>query len=218
MLSTSAVPVFLGHVGQTIFEVFGGYRPEQSFYKDIFWDERVSLENEWTSEMASHLLQFWQQIEWSAPTTDEVGRTGVTWTELAIAFMLDRKVAIPTRIPLTNIMTYDINQLRNSGHGFFHVPKSLFWLAQWVNKATDGILFDELQRGRATSLQKMGSTNQGRGFIFRPSFPKQMEVARVLERYHLQHGRFAGLTLWPLMEETEDGNEIFWTNLQTVGN
>ena len=145
--------------------------------------------------MAAHLLQFWQDIERSTPSRDEVGKSGVTWTELALAFMLDRQVAIPTRIPNSGCMTHDISQLRNGGYGFFHMPKSFFWLAQCVNKALGGVLFRGLDRGRTTSLQRMGSTNQGRGFVFRPAFPKQREVIQTLERYFHQHGRFAGLNL-----------------------
>ncbi len=98
--------------------------------------------------MAAHLLQFWQDIERSTPSRDEVGESGVTWTELALALMLDRQVAIPTRIPNSGRMTHDISQLRNGGYGFFHVPKSFFRLAQCVNKALGGALFRGLDRGR----------------------------------------------------------------------
>lgn len=214
---TSAVPVFLGHVGQSIFEVFANYTPEHSFHKEIFWDESVQLDNEWTSEMASHLLQFWQDIDWSEPTRDEVGSSGITWTELALSFMIDRQVAIPTRIPNSGHMQYDINHLRNNGYGFFHVPKSFFWLAQKVNKDLKGILFSGLDRGRTTSLQRMGSTNQGRGFIYRPTFPRQKEVVATLERYFTQHGRYSGVNLWPQIGETESASESFWLNLQKIG-
>lgn len=215
---TSAVPVFLGHVGQSIFEVFANYKPQQFFHKEIFWDEDIPLDNEWTNEMSSHLLQFWQDIEWSSPTRDEVGRSGITWTELALSFMFDRQVAIPTRIPNTGHMTFDINQLRNNGYGFFHVPKSFFWLAQKVNKDLNGALFSGLERGQTCSLQRMGSTNQGRGFVYRPGFPMQQQVASTMERYFSMHGRFSGVNLWPQIGETESDNEFFWANLQIIGN
>ena len=81
----------------------------------------------------------------------------------------------------------------------------------------NGALFSGLERGQTCSLQRLGST-KGRGFVYRPGFPKQQQVASTMERYFSMPGRFSGVNPWPQIGETESDSEFFWANLQIIGN
>lgn len=90
-------------------------------------------------------------------------------------------------------------------------------MVQKINRALNGQLFEGLARGQVRSLQKLGSTNQVRVFLFRPKVPKQDQVIRLLEKYVREHGRCAGIHIWPKVGFSSCEDEEFWHSLNTIG-
>ena len=199
----------LSQVHKTIWEILGDHRPQFGYHIEVFWPSNVSLETAWTEEIASEVIQWWQDIFWPLPPYNEVTNMGISWCELSLSFLLDRGVTIPTRIPHGQEMLFDLQLVKQSGTGFFHTVKSFYWMCSLLNRRLSGKLFHDLQRGEVTILQKQGSSNRTNGFRVRPLFPKQKEVANVLRKYRAKHGRYGGMTEWP------DLGDSFWSQLFT---
>ena len=212
--STHGMQLFMGKLGRSVFDVMASYEPGNFFYKDVHWEAGVNFDMECTSEFAAEVLQFWNDIQWSHETTDEVGLQGISWSEITLAFLLDRNMSIPTKIPRTQQLTFKLSDVRAGGWGFFHVAKSFFWAVQSINRSLGGKLFVNLKRGKVRSLQKLGSTNQVNGFIHRPRVPQQEQMVRVLESYFKAHGRYAGLHTWPVINVANLEDESFWAGLK----
>ncbi len=215
--TTRGTTMFLGRLGKSIYDVMAEYQPQQTFCQDVFWDSDADLDGPWSREVASEVLQFWNDIQWSEKTTNEIGMQGISWTELTLSFLLDRGYSIPTKIPHTDHWAMSLTEVRSGGWGFFHISKNFFWMVQAINKRLDGQLFRNLERGQVRSLQKLGSTNQVKGFLYRPLVPKQGQVIRILEKYFRAHGRCAGLHIWPIFGQNRIDDEFFWHSLKTAG-
>ena len=215
-LTVQGDQIFMGHLGKSVYEVMAAYTPSDFFHKDIFWESDVGLEMPWTSEILAAILQFWNDVQWSSPTEDEIGKQGISWTELTISFLMDRKISIPTKIPHTKHWAMSLVDVKAGGWGFFHVSKCFFYMCQTINKAVKGRMFEGLHRGQVRSMQKLGGTNHVRGFLFRPGIPQQQRVVKVLETYFKEHGRCGGLHVWPVVGNSGHEDDAFWSGLQTA--
>ena len=96
--------------------------------------------------------------------------------------------------------------LRNNGWAFFHVVKSFFYLARWLDKMLGGAMFNNLEQGTVTSLQKQGAANRHHGIKSRPKLIHQSQVIQEITSFRQAGGRFSGVTEWPF-----DTN--FWLSL-----
>lgn len=207
---------FMGHLGRSVYEVFAAYTPRFFFCKEVSWGTDTDLDFPWTSEVSSAIIQFWNDIQWSCETDDELGLQGISWTELTLSFLLDRNLAIPTKIPHTNHWAMSLVDVKSGGWGFYHVSKCFFYMTRSINKAVHGKLFSDLQRGQVRSMQKLGGTNVVNGFRFRPRFPQQERVIQVLQKYFKSHGRVGGIQDWPMVGNSSHEDEVFWRCLQTA--
>ena len=205
---------FASHLGTSIYDVLGRYTTNNFFQIVVDWPKEVSLISEWTSEVASSLLQFWGELRWPDTPTTELERLGISWTEICLSFLIDRNLGIPTPVPGTGQKLRDLTLLKEGGHGFFLVVKSFYWLSSWLNRQLQGSLFKPLHRGMTKSMQKLGSTNQTNGFLSRPIIPAQPLVIEVIKRYRKNFGRFAGMNSWPEMPINGQFSQSFWYHLQ----
>lgn len=206
--------IFLGQLGRSVHEVMATYTPSDFFYKEVFWEQGVNFDFPWTSETSAAILQFWNDIQWSHETQNEIGLQGISWSELTISFLLDRNISIPVKIPHTNQWTMSLADFKNAGWGFFHVSKAFFYMCRTINNTLHGQLFDGLRRGQVRSMQKLGGTNHVNGFQFRPGIPQQQRVIQILDRYFKSHGRCGGLHVWPVVGNSHQEDAFFWQGLQ----
>ena len=207
---------FLNKLSQTVAETLKQYEVSEGFVIQVDWPHEVQLKSQWTSEVASAFLQFWATLTWPNEAVHETEKLGISWGELCLLFLLDRNLGIPTAIPNTGIKIRDMSQLMEAGCAFYHVIKSFYWMASWLNKALGGKLFEGVTRGMTKALQRQGSTNRVKGFLTRPSHPLQSKVVEIYRRYFQKHGRFGGMVEWPLMPHGDDFDLTFWYHLQVA--
>ena len=207
---------FLNKLSQTVAETLKQYEVSEGFVIQVDWPHEVQLKSQWTSEVASAFLQFWATLTWPNEAVHETEKLGISWGELGLLFLLDRNLGIPTAIPNTGIKIRDMSQLMEAGCAFYHVIKSFYWMASWLNKALGGKLFEGVTRGMTKALQRQGSTNRVKGFLTRPSHPLQSKVVEIYKRYFQKHGRFGGMVEWPLMPHGDDFDLTFWYHLQVA--
>lgn len=177
---------------------------------NLYWPLEISINGPWGEECAFELLQYWNQLKWSDEADNVVNQAGVTWTELALDFLLTRKVHIPTNPPKVGDpkqLERNNNVLRNNGWAFFHVVKSFFYLARWLDKMLGGDMFQNLEQGAVTSLQKQGAVNRHHGIKSRPKLIHQQLVIQEISSFRKNaRGRFSGVTERPF-------DAIFWDTL-----
>ena len=171
--SLQEVEPFPTNLHESISDVLGRYQPNNTFQIRLDWPADTSLQSQWTSEVASALIQFWGDIQWPTSPVTELETMGISWTEICLSFLIDRNLGVPTPRPHTGVKLRDLTVLKEGGHGFYLVVKSFFWLSTWLNKQLHGAMFRSLSRGMTKSMQKQGSTNQVNGFLSRPLLPAQ---------------------------------------------
>ena len=186
------------------------WSPTPCFQFDIHWPLQTSLDSPWGEEIMAEILQWWNSMEWPLTHEGDINRSGITWTEMALDFLQDRRMAIPTRHPYhpDRSLQTDLIKLKNAGLGFFHVIKSFYYMVSWLNRRMEKRLFAGLKRGQVTSLQRQGSTNVHNGLVPRPRMVQQSIVVQTISSYRQNANvRFSGLVQWPWDDD-------FWRGLR----
>ena len=177
------------------------WSPEGTRQFSLYWPEGVDLRGPWGEEVLSAAIQWWNQLRWPISATGPIQTAGITWGELLLDFLLDRRISVPVRNPHSSskTMVRSLYALKHAGVAFFHVVKHFYWMMMWLNKRLQGALLEGLSVGRVTSLQRQGSTNRHHGIRSRPVLTNQNSVILAIEEYRkMAHPqRFSGLTQWP---------------------
>ncbi len=165
--------------GKTFLQSLMEWDPANYLVFDLYWPADTSLRGPWGEQCAFELIQYWNKLKWSDDPSHDINKAGVTWTELALDFLLTQRVHIPTNPPKVGNpkqLERNNNTLRTNGWAFFHLVKSFFYLARWLDKQLDGAMFSRLEQGTVTSLQKQGAVNRHHGFRSRPRLVNQTLV------------------------------------------
>ena len=195
--------------GKSYLQSLTEWDPATYIVFDLYWPAGTSLCGPWGEECAFELIQYWNKLKWSDDSSHEINIAGVTWTELALDFLLTQRVHIPTNPPKIGTPRHlesDNNKLRTNGWAFCHLVKSFFYLARWLDKKLDGAMFQGLEQGTVTSLQKQGASNRHHGIRSRPPLCNQdMVISEVTQQRRHAGGRFSGLK-WPF-------DDSFWSHI-----
>lgn len=132
-----------------------------------------------------------QQLSWPSEMQPNMNDPGVTFMELALSFMMYMGCYLPVRRVKGN-------------EAFYFVPKDAtdakacevtlseqgFLMAYWIhqmNQLRSPPMVPNFRSAGCKSLYRLGTTNQSKGFVCRPSFPTQSEVmqhmASLAQRY-----------------------------------
>ena len=73
-----------------------------------------------------NMIQWWNELCWPMQVTGDIDRAGISWAELTMDFLQNRRMSIPTRHPYSEERSFQPNlyRLKQSGVGFFHVVKN----------------------------------------------------------------------------------------------
>ena len=186
------------------------WNPTPHYSFDIHWPGHVSIQSPWGEEIMAEILQWWNALVWPVHNEGDINRSGISWAELVLDFLQERRIAIPTRHPYSADRTLqtDMLRLKHAGLGFFHVIKNFFYMVSWLNRRLGKRLFAGLKRGQVTSLQRQGSTNVHNGLVPRPRLTHQQIVVQTITSYRqAANVRFSGLVQWPW-------NDEFWQGLR----
>ena len=188
------------------------WNPSPSYQFDVHWPLHLSLDGPWGEEIMVNMIQWWNELCWPMQVTGDIDRAGISWAELTMDFLQNRRMSIPTRHPYSEERSFQPNlyRLKQSGVGFFHVVKNFFYAMSWLNRRLGGTLLEGLRRTKVASLQRQGSTNVHNGLVPRPKLTHQQTVIQAISRYRGQSTvRWSGLQDWPWEDD-------FWISLQTV--
>lgn len=188
------------------------WNPTPSYQFDVHWPLHLSLDGPWGDEIMVNMIQWWNELCWPMQVTGDIDRAGISWAELTMDFLQNRRMSIPTRHPYSEERSFQPNlyRLKQSGVGFFHVVKNFFYAMSWLNRRLGGTLLEGLRRTKVASLQRQGSTNVHNGLVPRPKLTHQQTVIQAISRYRGQSTvRWSGLQDWPWGDD-------FWISLQTV--
>ena len=188
------------------------WNPSPSYQFDVHWPLHLSLDGPWGEEIMVNMIQWWNELCWPMQVTGDIDRAGISWAELTMDFLQNRRMSIPTRHPYSEERSFQLNlfRLKQSGVGFYHVVKNFFYAMSWLNRRLGGTLLEGLRRTKVASLQRQGSTNVHNGLVPRPKLTNQQTVIQAISRYRGQSTvRWSGLQDWPWEDE-------FWISLQTV--
>ena len=200
-------------MGQHWLDRLKEWRPSSTFSLQLHWPADVSFDNQWGEQISAECLQWLNTLQWPTDSSGSVNESGVTWAELFLDFLVDRRYSVPTRVPgngATVVMESSLFRFKAAGYSFHHAIKSFFYLIQWLDRALDGEIFRLLPRGHVGSLQQQGCTNKHHGIKLRPILNDATAVVDAIQGFRDRAtDRYSGLTKWPW------GDEIF---LQLVGN
>lgn len=188
------------------------WNPDPCYQFDVHWPQHTSLEGAWGEELMAEIIQWWNQLCWPLQVSGDIDRAGISWAELTMDFLQDRRIAIPTRHPYSDNRQFQPNLflLKQSGVGFFHVVKNCFYATSWLNRRLGGTMFEGLRRCKVSSLQRQGSTNVHNGLVPRPKLTNQQTVIRAISSYRGQSTiRWSGLQNWPW-------DDSFWLSLRMI--
>ena len=187
------------------------WAPEETRQYQLYWSHDIRLNGPWGEELLSAVIQWWNQLQWPIANNTNIQSSGITWGELLLDFLLDRRMNIPSRHPnsTSKKMETSLYALKHAGVAFFHIIKNFYWMIAWLNKRLKGTMLQDLKVGSVTSLQRQGSTNRHHGIKARPILTHQVEAVAAINTYRCTFPRrFTGLVAWPW-------NDVFWSSLHT---
>ena len=188
------------HAYKTLPQQLVEWAPEHTRQFNLHWPDNISLKSPWGEEIMSAAMQWWNQLRWPSAETGVIQAAGITWGELLLDFLLDRRLNIPVRNPCSTSKTMErsLYALKHAGVAFFHVVKNFYWMMMWLNKRLNGAMLEGLQTVRVTSLQRQGSTNRHHGIRARPVLTNQETVVNTVGTFReAGNQRFSGMVMWP---------------------
>lgn len=139
---------------KTLLQQLMEWSPEGTQQYDLYWPRNVRLNGPWGEELLSTVIQWWNQLQWPTCNNSTIQTSGITWGELLLDFLLDRRMNIPARHPHSpsKQMVQSLYVFKQSGVAFFHIIKNFYWMMAWLNKRMNGELLKQLTVGSVTSL------------------------------------------------------------------
>ena len=177
------------------------WQPVSTFSLQLFWPHNVSFDNQWGEQTTAECLQYLNSLRWPTDDTGMVNEAGVTYAELFLDFLVDRRRSVPTRVPgkgATIQMEVSLFRFKSAGYGFHHAIKSFYYLISWIDRTLEGSIFSQLPRGHVGSLQRQGCTNKHHGIRLRPILNDAGKVVDAINGFRDKATtRFTGLSSWP---------------------
>ena len=177
------------------------WSPISFFTLQLHWPMNISFDNQWGEQTTSECLQWLNSLKWPTDSSGAINESGITYAELFLDFLRDRKFSVPTRVPghgTTMVMENSLFRFKTAGYGFYHAIKSFFYLIKWIDRALGGEIFRMLPRGHVGSLQRQGCTNKHHGIRLRPILNDATAVVDAIQGFRDRAtDRYTGLTKWP---------------------
>ena len=68
------------------------WSPEGTRQYDLYWPRNVRLNGPWGEELLCTVIQWWNQLQWPTCNNCTIQTSGITWGELLLDFLLDRRM------------------------------------------------------------------------------------------------------------------------------
>lgn len=175
-----------------IFVQFSAYRVEQPWVMPTS-QMKEHRQCAWGYTIATKVLQWagqlrWPQLENLHPLQDD----GITWIELVLSFMISQKVFLPLKregregrhilVPFATEAGLVAYQAKLS-----ELAQTFSILCKQISDLQDKEFLPPIEKGLVRSLYKLGSNIFSSGYKWRPWFPEQQQVLRVLRPYLQLH-------------------------------